>query len=417
MAEQIQTTPPAHDPYAAMRFYDFRLLIFGRLIAQIGEMTVSVAIGWELYERTGDALALGLVGLVQVIPVILLSLPGGYVADRYDRKKAVLISQIVLVLCSLALTFLSTNNGSLPLIYFTLAIIGAARAFNNPAESALTPQTVPPEHYFSAATWSSTVWQLSAILGPAVGGLIIGITNSAAPVYFLNAAAGITFVIALMILKVKYKGDVGVNEPPIKALKQGWRFLLDSPVILGAITLDMFAVLLGGVTFLLPVFAKDILHVDALGLGILRTGQSIGALAMAFAITRRPPFEQAGKTMLWSVAGFGVATIIFGFSTSFWLSLAMLILMGALDNISVVVRHSLLMIFTPDEMRGRVNSVNTIFIGASNELGGFESGVLAAFLGPVAAVILGGFGTLAVVGIVAQYIPRLRQLGRLVEQT
>ncbi|MBE2184411.1 MAG: MFS transporter, partial [Anaerolineae bacterium] len=279
------------------------------------------------------------------------------------------------------------------------------------------PQTVPPEHYFSAATWSSTVWQLSAILGPAVGGLIIGITNSAAPVYFLNAAAGITFVIALMILKVKYKGDVGVNEPPIKALKQGWRFLLDSPVILGAITLDMFAVLLGGVTFLLPVFAKDILHVDALGLGILRTGQSIGALAMAFAITRRPPFEQAGKTMLWSVAGFGVATIIFGFSTSFWLSLAMLILMGALDNISVVVRHSLLMIFTPDEMRGRVNSVNTIFIGASNELGGFESGVLAAFLGPVAAVILGGFGTLAVVGIVAQYIPRLRQLGRLVEQT
>ncbi|MBE2184154.1 MAG: MFS transporter, partial [Anaerolineae bacterium] len=161
MAEQIQTTPPAHDPYAAMRFYDFRLLIFGRLIAQIGEMTVSVAIGWELYERTGDALALGLVGLVQVIPVILLSLPGGYVADRYDRKKAVLISQIVLVLCSLALTFLSTNNGSLPLIYFTLAIIGAARAFNNPAESALTPQTVPPEHYFSAATWSSTVWQLS----------------------------------------------------------------------------------------------------------------------------------------------------------------------------------------------------------------------------------------------------------------
>ncbi len=417
MSEQIQTTPAAHDPYAALRFYDFRLLIFGRLVAQIGEMTVSVAIGWELYERTGDALALGLVGLVQVIPVILLSLPGGYVADRYNRKMAVLISQIVLVLCSLALTVLSVNNGSLPLIYFTLAIIGAARAFNNPAESALTPQTVPQEHYFSAATWSSTVWQLSAILGPAVGGLIIGITNSAAPVYFLNAAAGITFVIALILLKVKYKGDVAVNEPPIKALKQGWRFLRDSPVILGAITLDMFAVLLGGVTFLLPVFAKDILFVDALGLGILRTGQSIGALMMAFAITRRPPFEQAGKTMLWAVAGFGIATIIFGFSTSFWLSLAMLILMGALDNISVVIRHSLLMIFTPDEMRGRVNSVNTIFIGASNELGGFESGALAAIIGPVAAVILGGFGTMIVVGLVAQYIPRLRQLGRLAEQT
>lgn len=417
MSEQIETAPPAHDPYAALRFRDFRLLISGRLIAQIGEMTVSVAIGWELYERTGDAFALGLVGLVQVIPVILLSLPGGYVADRYDRKLATLISQIVLVLCSLALAGLSLTNGSLPLIYLTLAIIGAARAFNNPAEGALTPQTVPPEHYFSAATWSSTVWQLSAILGPAVGGLIIGIANSAAPVYLLNALAGMVFIGTLIALKVKYKGDVVVNEPPVQALKQGWRFLRDSPVILGAITLDMFAVLLGGVTFLLPVFAKDILHVDALGLGILRTGQSIGALMMAFAITRRPPFEHAGKTLLWAVAGFGIATIAFGFSTSFWLSMALLILMGALDNISVVVRHSLLMIFTPDEMRGRVNSVNTIFIGASNELGGFESGALAAAIGPVAAVILGGFGTLAVVGLVAQYIPKLRQLGRLAELT
>lgn len=417
MSEQIETAPPTHDPYAALRFRDFRLLISGRLIAQIGEMTVSVAIGWELYERTGDAFALGLVGLVQVIPVILLSLPGGYVADRYDRKLATLISQIVLVLCSLALAGLSLTNGSLPLIYLTLAIIGAARAFNNPAEGALTPQTVPPEHYFSAATWSSTVWQLSAILGPAVGGLIIGIANSAAPVYLLNALAGMVFIGALIVLKVKYKGDVVVNEPPVQALKQGWRFLRDSPVILGAITLDMFAVLLGGVTFLLPVFAKDILHVDALGLGILRTGQSIGALMMAFAITRRPPFEHAGKTLLWAVAGFGIATIAFGLSTSFWLSMALLILMGALDNISVVVRHSLLMIFTPDEMRGRVNSVNTIFIGASNELGGFESGALAAAIGPVAAVILGGFGTLAVVGLVAQYIPKLRQLGRLAELT
>lgn len=417
MSEQIETASPAHDPYAALRFRDFRLLISGRLIAQIGEMTVSVAIGWELYERTGDAFALGLVGLVQVIPVILLSLPGGYVADRYDRKLATLISQIVLVLCSLALAGLSLTNGSLPLIYLTLAIIGAARAFNNPAEGALTPQTVPPEHYFSAATWSSTVWQLSAILGPAVGGLIIGIANSAAPVYLLNALAGMVFIGTLIALKVKYKGDVVVNEPPVQALKQGWRFLRDSPVILGAITLDMFAVLLGGVTFLLPVFAKDILHVDALGLGILRTGQSIGALMMAFAITRRPPFEHAGKTLLWAVAGFGIATIAFGLSTSFWLSMALLILMGALDNISVVVRHSLLMIFTPDEMRGRVNSVNTIFIGASNELGGFESGALAAAIGPVAAVILGGFGTLAVVGLVAQYIPKLRQLGRLAELT
>ena len=401
------------DPYAAMRFRDFRLLISGRFIAQIGEMMVSVAVGWELYERTGDAFALGLVGLVQVLPVMLLSVPGGYIADRYNRKWITLISQLVLVACSLALMAISLTKGSLPVLYGILALIGAARAFNNPAESALTPQTVPPEYYFSAATWSSSVWQLSAILGPAIGGLIIAATKGAAWVYLVNALAGLVLVVTLLLLRSKQTDYADLGETPWQSIRAGLSFVRNKQIILASISLDMFAVLFGGATFLLPVFAKDILHTDATGLGILRAAPSIGALLMAVIIARRPPFTQAGKTLLWAVAGFGVATLIFGISTSFWLSAAMLFALGALDNISVIIRHTVVLTQTPDAMRGRVNAVNSVFIGASNELGGFESGVAAALLGPVGAVIFGAFGTLVVVGLTARFAPQLRDYGTL----
>jgi len=400
-----------HDPYAALRFRDFRLLISGRFVAQIGEMMVSVGVGWELYERTGDALALGLVGLVQVIPVMLLSLPGGYIVDRYNRKMVTLISQIVLIVCSLALAVVSFTQGSLVLLYTILAVIGAARAFNNPAESALTPQTVPPEHYFNATTWSSSVWQLSAITGPAIGGFIIALTNSASMVYIANAAAGTVLVIVLLMLNIKQNDFVHTGEPPLKALRAGWNFVRNTQVILASITLDMFAVLFGGATFLLPVFAKDILHVDAAGLGVLRAAPSIGALCMALFLSRRPPFKRSGRILLLAVAGFGVATIAFGLSTSFWFSLLMLALTGALDNISVVIRHTLVLSYTPDEMRGRVSAVNSVFIGTSNELGGFESGTASALLGPVGAVVFGGIGTMVVVGLVAWFSPQLREMG------
>lgn len=407
-----ENQPPAarRDPYAALRFRDFRLLIIGRFVAQIGEMMVSVAVGWELYERTGDALALGLVGLVQIVPVILLSIPGGYFADRYNRKQITLISQIVLIVCSLALAVLSLTNGPLPVLYGILAVIGAARAFNNPAEGALTPQMVPQEYYFSAVTWSSSIWQISSIVGPAIGGLIIGLTNTGAFVYLTNALAGTVLVGALLLIRTKQVQFEHNGETPIQSIRAGWSFLRNTQVILASITLDMFAVLLGGATFLLPVFAKDILHVDASGLGILRAAPSIGALCMAVFIARRPPFGHAGRTLLLAVAGFGVATIIFGLSTSFWLSLAMLFALGALDNISVLVRHTLVLTYTPDQMRGRVGSVNSLFIGASNELGGFESGVAAAAFGPVGAVVLGGIGTLLVVGAIARLAPELRNM-------
>lgn len=413
MSDPQTSRPARRDPYAALRFRDFRLLIIGRLIAQIGEMTVSVGVGWELYERTGDALALGLVGLVQIVPVMLLSVVGGYVADRYDRRRVTLISQLVLMACSLALAAISLTDGPLWVLYAVLALIGAARAFNNPAESALTPLTVPSEHFMNAATWNSTVWQFSSILGPALGGFLIALANDAALVYIVNAASGGVLVGALLMLHVRQAGYVNNGETPIQAISKGWSFLKRSHVILGSISLDMFAVLFGGATFLLPVFAKDILMVDATGLGILRAAPSVGALMMSLTIARRPPFQRAGRTLLLAVAGFGIATIVFGLSTSFWLSLAMLFLLGALDNISVVVRHTLIMIQTPDEMRGRVAAVNSVFIGASNELGGFESGVAAAILGPVGAVVFGGIGTMVVVAAIAYLVPPLRRYGTL----
>ena len=415
-------TKPQHqgisrDPWTALRIRDFRLLIIGRFIAQIGEMMVSIGVGWELYKRTKDPLALGLVGLVQIVPVILLSLPGGYVADRYDRRLVTLISQVVLICCSLALAVISLTEGPLWLLYLILGIIGAARAFNNPAESALTPQVVPPEHYFNAVTWSTSIWQLSAILGPAAGGLIVSITQHASAVYLANVLAGSALVVALILLHTRQLPREKSNETPLQSVREGWRFLRGAPIIFSAISLDMFTVLFGGAVFLLPIFASDILHVDASGLGLMRAAPSIGALLMATFLARRAPFQKSGRTLLLAVAGFGIATIVFGVSTSFWLSVGMLVLLGALDNISVVIRHTLVLTDTPDEMRGRVGAVNAVFIGASNELGGFESGVAASLLGPVGAVIFGGVGTLAVVGAIAWLSPQLRRLSVIRNET
>jgi len=411
----MPTDTGRRDPYAVLRYRDFRLLIGGRFIAQVGEMMVSVSVGWELYERTNDPFALGLVGLVQVIPVMLFSLPGGYVADRFDRRWVTLISQVVLIVCSLILTVMALTQAPLLLLYATLALIGAARAFNNPAEAALTPMIIPKEHYYAASAWSTSIWQLSAISGPAIGGLIIGFTGIAAPVYFINSLAGLVLVVALLLIRSRQVDYHAPDEPPLQALRGGIRFMRSAPVILASISLDMFAVLLGGAVFLLPVFARDILHTDATGLGWLRAAGSIGALLMALYLARREPFAHAGRTLLLAVAGFGLATIVFGLSTSFWLSMAMLALMGALDNISVVIRHTLLLTYTPDPMRGRVDAVSTVFIGTSNELGGFESGVAAGILGPVGAVVFGGLGTLAVVGLVALKAPQLRRLRRIGE--
>jgi MFS family permease len=409
------TTPHHHDPFAALRFYNYRLFLGGYVLATTGYQMQNVAIGWELYERTGSALALGGVGLVQVLPVILLTLPAGHLADRLNRKQIVAWTQLMLALCSLGLAILSYMQGSIALIYTCLLLIGVARAFNQPASDALLPQLIPLSIFTNAATWNSSAFQTATVVGPAIGGLLLAVQGRAVEVYLIDAAFSVARMVMVALLTTKQQAFV-TEKPSLKTLVGGVQFVWQQPMILAAIALDMFAVLLGGAIALLPIFAKDILHVGPTGLGWLRAAPSIGAVLMAVALACLPPLQQAGKVLLWSVAGFGIATVIFGLSRSFGLSLLMLALSGAFDNISVVIRHTLVQVRTPDHLRGRVSAVNSVFIGISNELGAFESGLAAALFGPIIAVVGGGIGTIAVVLAVAFLAPDMRKLNSLHEE-
>lgn len=376
---------------------------------------VNVAIGWELYERSGSALILGLVGLVQVLPVIALALPAGHLADRLNRKSIVVVTQIPLALASLGLTVLSYAHSPLLLTFACLLLIGVGTAFSSPATSAMLPQTVPQREFENAATWSSSSWQLASMLGPALGGVLIALGHGAALVYGLNAGAGLIYLVLIALIRGKQQERQASRGTTLSALLEGIQFLRQTRIILAAITLDLFAVLLGGATTLLPIFAQDILHVGPAGLGWLRAAPSIGAVCISIAVAHIPPFKHAGKTLLAVVAGFGLATIVFGFSHWFWLSLLMLFILGGLDNVSVIIRGTLLLTRTPDALRGRVAAVHSVFTGTSNELGGFESGLVAQLFGPVFAVAAGGVGTLLVVLCVALIWPEIRRLRSLSE--
>jgi MFS family permease len=402
--------------YGSLQFRDFRLLLMGVFLTMFARQMITVAIGWELYERTGSALVLGGIGLAQVIPLIVLFLPSGYVADRYSRKQVIILSQIVFALASLGLAALSYYQGSLWLIYGCLVAMGSAQSFSNPASTAIISQVVPESAYENATTWRSSVAQTSAVIGPAAGGFLIGIFQGTTIVYVVSGAAALIFVLLLLLMQVQHQAKViknGRRTPG--ALIEGLRFLGQTQVMLAAITLDLFAVLLGGATTLLPIYAISILHVGPIGLGWLQAADSIGAVCMALLLAHRPPFTRAGHTLLLAVTGFGVATIIFGISHWFWLSFLVLFLLGAFDNISVVIRTTLLLVRTPDEMRGRVGAVSSLFIGTSNQLGGFESGLVAQLIGPILAVVTGGIGTILVVILVARLWPEMRRLGTLRE--
>jgi len=403
---------PHASPYVALRSRDFRLLLAGRFLATLGSQMVTVAVGWELYNRTGSAFALGLVGLVQIVPVLLLSLPAGHIADRVDRKRVVLVAELLNVGGALGLALVSFFVGPLPVFYGCLLLLGIANAFQNPASTALMSQTVAPEYYANAATWSSSSWQLASVVGPALGGLLIAQFLSAAPVYAADMAMGVAYALLLAGIHARYVAR-GRGATALRSLAEGVGFVWGTKVILAAITLDMFAVLLGGATTLLPVYAKDILQVGPVGLGWMEAAPSIGAVTMALLLAHLPPFRRAGRALLLAIIGFGAATVVFGLSTSFPLSLAMLALLGALDNVSVVVRSTLLLVRTPDELRGRIAAVNSIFVGASNQLGGFESGLVAQFFTPAISVVGGGVGTILVVLAVALIFPQIRRLGRL----
>ena len=413
--ESISLTPPSkgHDPFLALRFRNGRLFVIGTFINFVGQKMTEVAIAWELYERTGSAFILGLVGLILVIPVFFLSLPAGHASDYCNRKRIVIGAQAFLIFACLGLAGLSYGHGPLVFVFACLLLMGGANAFSIPAGGALLSQLVPEHAYENIATWNSSAWQLATVLGPALGGFLIAIFQSTTLVYVLNAIAGLALGILLLLIHeaprkvplVHYNKNTAVSS-----LIECFRFLRRTQIILAAITLDMFAVLLGGATTLLPIFAKDILHVGPVGLGWLRAAPAIGAVCIGLILAHRPPFKKAGTTLLLAVIGFGIATIGFGLSRSFWLSLLMLFLLGGLDNISVVIRSALLLMRTPDEMRGRVAAVNGIFLGASNELGGFESGLTAQLFGPTLSVVGGGVGTILVVLLVALLSPELRHL-------
>ena len=410
-----QTGPPndpKHDPYEVLRNRNLLLYLVGRFIASVGQQMLTVAVGWELYERTQSALALGMVGFTQMAPMVLFTLPAGHFADNHNRKHIVVWMTLVVALASVGLTVVSLVGAAPGWIYLWLFIAATARTFLWPASSAFLPQLVPRSLFPRAVAWASGSFQLSSVAGPAAGGAILAITHKAATVYAINAVAVI--LCTILISLVTYRRVETPREPmTLKSLGAGFRFVFDSRIILGTITLDLFAVLLGGATALLPIYAKDILHAGPSGLGLLQAALPFGSLLCAVFLAHRPPLERAGRALLWAVAGFGLATIGFGFSKWFWVSWLMLFLCGVTDNVSVVVRHTLVQMLTPDEKRGRVSAVNSLFIGTSNELGGFESGVVAQYFGPVASVVSGGVGTILVVIGVALLWPEIRSYGRL----
>src|SRR5258708_6413136 len=347
-----------------------------------------------------------------MVPMVLFTLPAGHLADNQERKRIILAMNLVAGLASAGLTLISARQADVAWIYVCLFVAGSARTFLWPASSAFLPHLVTRRNFSRAVTWISGSFHLSSVAGPAAGGALIAFTRSAATVYALNAVASL--VCAILVAFVRRRHVVAAKEPmTLSSLVAGFRFVFASRIILGTITLDLFAVLLGGAASLLPVYAKRILQVGPSGLGLLQAALPAGSFLCALVLAHRPPLQKAGRALLWAVAGFGLATIAFGFSRWFWFSFAMLFVCGATDNISVVVRHTLVQLLTPDEKRGRVSAVNSLFIGTSNELGGFESGLVAHLTGPVFSVVSGGIGTIVVVVVVAMLWPEIRKYGRL----
>jgi MFS family permease len=411
-AAVLEERPLEVNPYAVLKNRNFVLYLIGRFIASFGEQMLIVAVGWQLYERTHSALALGMVGLMNIIPMFSFTLLAGHIADSFDRKRVITLGLAGMACAVAGLTLASWWDAPVFWIYACIFMMGTARTFMWPSSSAFLPQLVGRADFPKAVTWNSGSFHLSSVAGPAAGGALIALMHSATAVYVLETFAALTCLILILFVRVE---RVAPTRMPItlKNLAVGFSFVFSNPIILGIITLDMFAVLLGGATSLLPVYAKDILHVGPSGLGFLQAALPAGALSCSMVLAHRPPIRQAGRTLLWAVAVFGLATVIFGFSRSFAISMLMLYVCGASDNVSVVIRHTLVQLLTPDEKRGRVSAVNSLFIGTSNELGGFESGVVANWLGPIISVVAGGVGTILVVVAVALIWPQIRRYGAL----
>jgi len=405
------------NPYAALQVRDFRFFVFARLFITLAIMIQAVVVGWQIYEITKDALSLGLIGLAEAIPAITVSLYAGHLADVVARKKIIVVCVSTLVLCSIALLYFTTNtgafilaNGAFP-IYTVIFVSGIARGFLSPASFSFMPQLISRDLYQNAIVWNSTLWEGASVGGPIIGGLVYGFFDITAA-YSVDVALMLLGLICIVLIPNRELPPVSEEQSIFAKIKAGIQFVFKNQIILSAISLDLFAVLFGGAVALLPIFADDILHVGKEGLGFLRSAQGIGAVLMAVYITRNPIRKNIGKILLWCVAGFGVCMIGFGLSTIFWLSMGLLILSGMFDCVSVIVRSTLIHTLTPENMKGRVSAVNSIFIGSSNEIGSFESGVAARLMKVVPSVIFGGLMTLGVVGITAWKADKLRALDK-----
>ena len=406
------------NPYAAVRVRDFQLFILSRLFITLALMIQAVVVGWQVYEITKDPLSLGLIGLAEAIPAIAVSLYAGHLADIVERKKIILVCVITLVCCSLALLFFTMNAGTFVLlhgpqpIYTVIFVSGLARGFLSPANFSFMPQLIDREAYQNAITWNSTVWEGAAVVGPMIGGLVYGFYGITAA-YSVDVVLIVSALLCYALIPNRplppVTGELGIWEK----ITAGVKFVFSNQIILGAITLDLFAVLFGGAVALLSIFADDILHVGKVGLGFLRSAPSIGAVLMAVYITYHPIKKRMGKILLWCVAGFGLCMIGFGLSQWFWVSMALLVLSGVFDCVSVIARSTMIHTLTPENMKGRVSAVNSIFIGSSNEIGAFESGVAARLMGTVPSVIFGGVMTLIVVSVTGWKAVKLRRLDNL----
>ncbi len=393
----------------------------------LGAEAQAVAVAWQVYSITHRAIDLGYTGLALFLPGLFLLLPAGHVADRFDRRRVILLCYSLQVLCTLTLLFFARNGVAhvFP-IYAVLLLVGTGRAFSGPASSALIPHLVPEEHFVNAVTWGGAIFQFANMTGPALGGILFTLPlvrwfhgtrmEGAGIVYLFTLATIVWFLVLIFSLHVR-PGRMEHRDLSLQVLLAGFKYVWNMPLLLGSFSLDLFVVLLGGAVALMPIFASEILHTGPRGLGMLRAAPAIGALTMSLVMARFPISRRAGKRLFVCVAIFGIATIIFGLSHNLWLSLAALAIGGAADTISVIIRGSLLQLATPPEMRGRVSAVNSLFLGASNELGEFESGLTAQWLGAVRATIFGGIGSLIVAGLWIKLFPDLRHADKLTSAT
>lgn len=408
------TSEIKHDPFAALRVKEFLFFLNTRFFLTLAIQMQSVIVGWQIYQYTKDVLALGLIGLAEAIPFIIVSLFAGHVADTFNRKHIIILFTSMLIICTSVLLYFSLETSTVLQVYGTLPIfiviggIGFIRGFLSASFPSFMSQLVPRELYTSTSTWNSTVWHIASVIGPALAGFICAVSFIAA--YEVNIIFIIIAVLSFLFIGSKPLPKKEKKESLQQSLSAGIKFVFSHQLILGALSLDLFAVLFGGAVAMLPAYADKVLHVGSVELGFLRSAPALGAVVMALIIAYKPPTSNAGRNLLFSVAAFGIATILFGISTNFYLSLFFLFLTGAFDNVSVVIRQTILQLSTPDEMRGRVSAVNSIFIGSSNEIGAFESGVAARGMGLKASVVFGGIMTILIVAATAKIAPKLRKL-------